>query len=315
MAIPSGIAAQLGFKTEVTYGTAVTVDSFIPIVKETIKFDIDRIKSNAIRTGRTVRDAVDWMPGKQFAAGGISLELDNVTMQKLFTHAFGAVVTTGSNPYTHTFTPTDMTAKGLTVQIGLPSTDGTVRTKTYAGTKIKKLSISAKAGDLAMLDLDVVAQSEVTNVGLASASFTSGINPYTFIEGSLSIGGSSIAYCKDVKFDFENALADDRFMIGAATFLQPLQNDLRGITGTATLEFADLTQYTRYVAGTTAALVLAFSDGANSLTITLNVFFNGETPTLDGRDIITLPLGFEAVGTTDAAACTVAIINTDSSAA
>src|SRR5687767_10142312 len=104
MAAPSGIAGQIGFKSETTWGTAVTVDKFHPgLLNESIKQDIARIESQGIRAGRRVSHT--WKAGAKTVGGDIAIELFNVPMATLLSHMFGTVNTTGSGPYTHTATP------------------------------------------------------------------------------------------------------------------------------------------------------------------------------------------------------------------
>jgi hypothetical protein len=86
MAIASGMAAQAGFKAESTYGTAVTVDRFVPIISESLTEEIDRLESEGILTGRRV--PIHIPSEQQFAntlefVGGITLQASR-RMESLF---------------------------------------------------------------------------------------------------------------------------------------------------------------------------------------------------------------------------------------
>lgn len=312
MASPAGIAGQLGFKSESTVGTPVTVDQFVPVLPgASVKADITRLDSKGIRAGRRV--LTKWKAGAQRFSGSIPLELSNQPTATLLTHMFGSVSTTGAGPYTHTATPGTLTGKSLTMQLGVPDTGGTVRTFTTAGCKIPSWEIACNVDEIATLTLEVMGMTQATDTALASASYATGISPFVFTEGSLSIAGTEVATVKSMSLTANNNLTD-RFFMNSATSSEPLENGMAEYGGSLTAEFEDLTAYTRYVDGTEAALVMAFDNGTDSLTITCNVRFDGETPELTDT-LIEQPLPFVCLGSTDAAAITAVLVNNESSAA
>ena len=120
MAKRSGIAAQLGFKAESSWGTGVTVDRFLPFKKESLTANKARLDSDSIYAGRLVRDTEQWDEGEIVAGGDIELDVYTKGMGLLLKHAMGAVNTTGSGPYVHAFTPDVLDGLGLTLQVGKP---------------------------------------------------------------------------------------------------------------------------------------------------------------------------------------------------
>lgn len=313
MAAPSGISAQFGYKLESTYGTAVTVDRFVPLLSESLEHQIERVESDAIRAGRYVLDSADWIAGTQAPGGSVELELYDQTVGGLFTAALGSVATSGADPYTHTFTPGSTTGKSLTVQVGKPDISGTVTPFTYAGCKVSGWSIDVTAGELAKMSLDLAAQSVTTGTALAAASYDAALRPWSWADGALTIGGTAVPV-SSASFSASNPMADARYFLGSDQRSEPLDNGLREITGEITVEFDGLAQYERFVNGTTAAVVLAFTAGALSLTITANCRFDGSTPTVSGRDLLSLSLPVKCVGTSDAAAFEVELVNNDATA-
>lgn len=313
MAAPAGYAGQLGIKTETTVGTGVTVDQFVPIVSEGLAQDIPRIDSQAIIAGRAVISS--WGTGSTSVGGPVALELNNKKIATLLNHCFGAVATTGAGPYTHTFTPATLLGKSFTAQVGRPDISGTVQPFTYAGCKVNTWEIAAQADQFATLNLDVIAMSEVTATALATASYPSGIAPFTFVQGSITQAGSSAGAIKSFSIRGDNAL-ERRPRAGAAASKEPLPNNRRSYGGTLTADFESLTAYNRFVNGTETALVLAFSNGTDTLTITCNVRYDGATPVLGGLGLLEQSLPFTCVsGTSDAAAITAVLVNTDTTAA
>jgi hypothetical protein len=313
MAIPSGLDAQFGCKTETTYGTAVTVDRFMPLVEESVSHEIERLESSGILTGARVMRSQQWAAGAETIEGDLGFEVYDRGIGLLFTHMFGGLVTTGSGPYTHTFTPGTLTGKSLTMQIGRPDTGGTVRPFTIAGVKVASWEIACQVGEIATLGLSIVGKSITTATALATASYPSSIAPMVFTGGSVTIGGSSVS-AKGFTLSGDNALDADRRFLGSGQTAEPLEAGLRTYEGTVDLEFSDLTQYARFTGGTEAALVLALSKGTSTVTITANARFDANAPAVSGRDgLVMQSVPFKCVGaTTDAGAITAVLVNADS---
>lgn len=312
----AGFDGQLGFKSETTVGTGVTVDTFHEgFLNASVRDNIARIDSQGIRAGR--RTKAKWKAGASAVGGNVNLELWNHPLATLLTHMFGTVATSGAGPYTHTATPGVLTGKSLTVQVGKPLTgSSTVEPFTYAGTKIAGWEISCGVGEIPTLSLELSAWSLTTATALASATYIADGEPFVFTEGSLSIAGSAVATVRQVSLSGSNTLATDRHRFGSATVKEQLENGLREYSGTVETDFESLTAYNRYVNGTEAALVLAFDNGTDSLTITANVRFDGETPEISGPEILGINLPFMCLSaTTDAAAITCVLVNGETSAA
>lgn len=376
----TGIAAQIGYALESSVGTVVTPTAFLPLVSESLVQDKQRLESAGIIAGRRVLTSSQWNGGDVVVSGSVQHELYNRGLGKLFTAMFGAVATTGAGPYTHTFTPGDLTGDALTVQVGRPGVGGTVFPFTYAGMKVQSWEIACAAGEIATLGLDLVGMREfdyrqvtdgvttdtdktVTSatavfstddvgkpisgtgipsgttiesftsatevelsaaatatgtgitftigVALASASYPTSIKPLKFNHASVTIGGTAVPV-RSLTVSGNNMIDDSRRFLGSQYISEPLEMGLREYTGTIEIEFTDLTQYHRFVRGTEAALVASFVSGADSVTITTNARFDGSTPNVAGREILTQSLPFKCVASsTDASAITVALVNAD----
>jgi hypothetical protein len=376
----TGLAAQIGYATEVTVGTPVTATAFLPLISESLTQDRTRLESSGILAGRRVLTSDQYNGGDVTVSGSVQHELYNRGLGKLFTAMFGAVATTGAGPYTHTFTPGDLSGDSLTVQVGRPATNGTVFPFTYAGMKVASWEIACAAGEIATLGMDLVGQREfafrtVTDgvttsgsaaitsvtaafsvddigkpisgtgipsgatiiavasgtaatlsanasatgtgvtftfgVALASATYPSSIKPLKFNHASVTLGGSAVNV-KSLTLSGNNMLDDSRRFLGSQYISEPLEMGLREYTGSLEVEFTDLTQYTRFVAGTEAALVAAFTSGTDSVTITTNVRVDGSTPNVAGREILTQTLPIKCIASsTDASAITAVLVNSD----
>lgn len=302
MAIRSGLASQFGAKAESTWGTQVTPDVFIPIVSESLGVDQPRLESNSIIAGRRVMDTTQFARGMRTVGGDIGMELptNSAIARLLLEHMFGAV--SGAGPYT--YTPGELYGKGLTMQVGVPGVDGTVRPKTYSGCKINTWEIAWTAGEIVTLGLGIIAKEEDTSTALTSASYAaSAATPFIARQVTATIGGTSVCV-KQGTLSGDNKL-ERRWCSGSNVTSEPIEAGLRDYTGSLLLEFTDYTQYDRFVAGSTAAVVVTFATSSTTkIELTYNCRFDGETPKVGGRGIIDQPLPIKAVATTDAGAIT-----------
>lgn len=312
MAIGSGIASQFGLAVESTYGTGVTVTRFIPHLGETMQLNKPRVISDSVRANQLTTHPNDVGFGNQFVSGGFACELFDRDLARIFEHCLGNKVTTGAGPtYTHTITPADNRGKSFTCQFGRPGTAGTVHPFTWRGTKVQGLTINAVQGAIAKLDVALLAREETTGVALAGAAYTAGITPYRFTHAALTIGGTATKV-RSIVNRFTNSYKADRFNLGSDLMDEPTMNGRTVIDGEMVAEFEDLTAYNRWVNGSTAALVLAFTNGSNTLTITENVYFDAAKVNSSGRDLIEGTFPFVAHGTSDASSCTIAIVDQNS---
>jgi hypothetical protein len=311
MTIGSGISGQLGLAAESTWGTAVTVTRFYELLSETLSYEIARIESEGIRADQRVMRSDDWTAGTKRVTGSIELEATTKNMVLLLRHALGSLATTGSGPYTHTLTPGSLSGLGLTVQVGRPSSDGTVQPFTFNGCKVTGWEISFELDQTVRFRLDLVAKDQTTATAIATASYTSSNNLLAFTHGAITIAGSA-AKVKSGKIGGKNPLNTDRVFLGDTTVNEPLENGLREYTFELTCEFESQTSKNRYENGTEAALVLAFTRSTDSITVTGNARFDAGVPMLSGRNILEHTLSGKLVATgADSTAISVAVVSAE----
>lgn len=312
MVLKSGMNASLGFATEGTWGTYQAPTRWVPLVEESLTKEIDRLESAGIIAGRRVLDADQWAPGNVTGEGEIGLELYDRSIGMLFTHMFGAVATAGAGPFVHTFTPGTLTGKGLTVQVGKPdTTTGAVHPFSALGCKVSEWEIGCSAGEIATLGATLAYKDIVTSHALVPPSYATGIGiGMTFVGGSITVAGQPYK-TQELTIAGSNGLNTDRRFIGDATIDEPLEADLREYTAEISSEFFNLAMWDRFVNGDVAELVATFARGTSTCEITMNVRFDGETPNVDGRDVIPQTVPVKAIGDTDAAAITAVLTNGD----
>lgn len=318
MGFPSGLSAQLGYKQETTWGTAVTPDTFVPFLSESLKYDPGILTSNGIITGTLLTRESQVTNGKITAGGDIQLEMYDRSVGVLLYHALGSVTTTATTaPYTHTMSVSSLFGKGLTVQVGRPDKTGTVQPFTYSGCKVASWEVAVTAGEIGTLGMTLVAQDETTATGLVSATFTTPTpSPMTgvYSGGSFSLAGSSLCV-RSVKISGDNKLNVDRRCIGSRLINEPVKMDHTELKGEMTLEFPDLYHYNRFRAGTTGTMQfgLANQDGSSTLTVIANVRTMAAPVNVSNRDILMQTMSFACLATnSDAGAFTMVLTNSDS---
>jgi len=312
MATKTGIGAQWGFKAETTWGTAVVVDTFLPLISESIQRTEEFTESEAIIAGRRVLQSDYWNGGNITVEGNISTQLWDTDTRTLLTHMFGTESGAGTagNPYL--YVPEDMDGLGMTIQIGRPGVGGTVHPFTYEGCKFSGWEIACSAGEMATLSLDVVGEAEATGTALASASYTASILPFKFSGTTVTVAGTDVGInCTGITIACDNMLSTDRRFLGTQSIAQPLEMGLREYTGTIDLEFYDLTVYNNFVNRTEVAVVTTFTRGSKTLTLTKNVRLDGVTPNVDGRGILTQSVPYKCIasGTADSSAIKAELVN------
>ena len=310
----AGYQGQVGWKSEATYGTRVTVDKFAPFLTESISNDGGaRLVSAGIRAGRRMTHR--HKRGGKTIGGSLSMEFGNTDIAVLCKHLFGAVTTTGAGPYTHTYTPGSLNDDSLTVQVGRADTGGTVRARTFSGVKIPTWTLSCEAGSLAMLEVEMSAQDEDGTTALASASYTSGWAPFSFVDGSITKGGTAVAV-DSWSISGTNNLRTDRFKVGSNLITKQLDNGVRDLTISAVMDFEDLTVYNNFLDDDNLTLVCKLDNGTQSFTVTAKGYLTGGSPTTTGPEVLKQPLEFVAESTTsDADALTAVLVNSETTAA
>lgn len=311
MAIRSGLAAQIGIGVESTVGTAATPTRFYEFNDESIAQTIERIESEGLRTGNRVLRSDRFASGQKAIEGSFSMDMTAGNTAILFKHALGAVATAGS--YVHTCTMSDPFGLGLTLEVGRPGNDGTVRAFTYAGCKINTLDLSVSVGELLSAEFGIIGTTAETIGSVTSASYGTGLELLHFAGAAITVAGTAYP-CKDFSLSVNNGLTGDRYVLGSQIAQQPIASSLAEVTGSLTAEFVDATAYNRVVNATTAAIVATFTDSASkSITVTVPVArFDGDTPTVGGPDILDQTLNFKGLFNGTDSPVTIAVANGDS---
>lgn len=313
MAIRSGLAAQLGLAESSTFGTYQTPTRFLEFVEESLEYQIERVESPGLRANNRVLRTDRYAPGQKRVEGSITLEPATKGFGLVLKHALGtANISTPSgatNARLHAYTLGDIYGTSLTVQVGRPDTSGTVQPFTYLGCRADTLSFTSSVDELLVAELGLVGQDQVTSESLATATYpTTGsaasYEQFYWTQGTISLGGSSVAVVTDFEMEINNNLKSDRYFLGAATMSEPILAGMTEITGTVTVEFLNLTAMNRFVNNTQAAINAKWT-AATAIESTTYPYleidipkarFDGPAnPQVGGPDVLTQELPFKVI--------------------
>jgi len=305
MAYGAGIGASFGIKTEATFNTGVSVDHFTEMNSESLKYNKNTVVGNGLRAGGKVQRSQRRVVTTSDASGDLEIDLPTRGLGLYLAHSMGTFpspTTVSSGVYSYTYTLGDTSATSFTTQVGVPQYGGTVTPKTLTGCKVSSFELSVAAGEIAKGKFSIDAAGFTTSTSLATPSYPALGSVFHFAQGAITIDGSSVANIKDFSVSVDNVLKNDRYNLGAAGIKsQQVINGFRAITGSLTAEFTDTTLLAKFLADTSAALVLTFTGSTLSSTYkaTLKITIHAaksaaDTPNVDGPGVVDVGFTFTA---------------------
>ena len=234
--------------------------------------------------------------------GGFELEVANKGMGLLLAHLLGSSATPvqqgATAAYLQAHTVGDNIGKSLTIQHGVPDLTGTVRPFTFKGCKLSGAEFSCKVGELLTMSLDVDGRQASEVETLVAASLATGVAPFHWAQMSVKLGTfgaeAAVSGVKGFSVKFDRGMASERFYAGAAGLkAEPIMNDFLKVSGNIEVDFVNKADFAdRFAADSATSLVIEFvgpliaSTYYQTFRIKLPmVFFDGDTPTVDGPDV------------------------------
>jgi hypothetical protein len=325
MAIRSGLGSQLGFAAETTYSAYTAPTRFLEFNDESLDVQIERIESQGIRAGSTVRRTARWARNDKGASGPASFEVADKGFGLLFKHALGdvAITTPGgaTNARLHTHTLGDMDDLYLTAQKGVPDTGGTVRPFTFLGGVITEWEMALDVDALLRFTPTFDFRDWNTSQALETAAYPTDDRLYFYQQASIEVAGAA-AEATSLSIRCSNAMKTDRWYLnGAGTKGLPLLNDMRELGGELNFEFSSMTEANRFLTGTPGAEVAveALLTGRNiesghNYEVGVDMpkcRFDAGMPTVGGPDVITISCPFVAMDDGSAEPITLTYKTTD----
>ena len=319
MAFGTGLAAQLGYAAEGTVGTQVTVDHFLEHTKADFSLDQKWAMSEGLRAGGQTQRTARVVQTTRAAKGTLELDVPTAKHGLLIRHLLGSPVSTATlisgSAYKQVHQLGNAAGLGLTIQRGVPQTDGTVKPFTYVGCKVAGWELSCSEGELLTLSVEFDCKDELTlattpaSNALAAASYVAATEVFNFTQAVIKTGGTASTASSEVsiaggttlaslvngfKIKGKTPLATDRYGTGA-TKSEQLQNGLSEITIELDAEFgAQSHLYDVFRAGTVTPLEITFTGstitgGANTFSIiaAATKLFDS-SPQDNGTDLVTV---------------------------
>lgn len=312
MATGSGIAAQFGIAAESVFGTFVAPTRFYRVNKFEIKKKKTTVQGGGLAAGQLAQPGALRVVVAEAAEGSVELEVPNKGFGLLLAHAFGATPTLAQQGATaawmQTVTVADNIGKFLSLQGGVPNRAGTVVPIAGLGSKISSIEFSCERGGLltCTVEFDARQESEATTLAVASYAETGG---FTFKDltvklGSTIGGAAAVTGVKKVSLKLERGMDDEAYYAGSAGLkAEQVMNDWIKVSGSIDADFIDKAVFNdRFASDTATALVLNWTSpllAAPAYPFSLNfdvpqVFFDSDTPTVDGPDITSGSFGWTA---------------------
>ena len=292
---------------------------------DTFQRDVEYIQSIGFRrdlmTIRSDRDDTISLG----ATGSIELDVMDKGLGLLLQNALGTATGPVQQGATAAYLQTHATSDSLptgsySVQVSRVDNTGTLRTFTYEGSQITGWNVSQDLGAATSMTFNFDSENEQTTTGEATPAYVSSTDPYVFTEAAIEIDDSAITSFTSFSLDADlGAKTDRRFIQGSATKGQPKRSSVPMYTGTIDGEFASLTQYAAFVAGTTFKLEFICTKGT-AIAGAYYPFFHvtmpvckwtGSTPVASLDDLTTISLPFTVLDNGSDAAVTITYQSTD----
>lgn len=303
MAVGSGLGASLGFAPETTYGTYVAPSRWHQVNKAELKKVKNVVQGGGLAAGQLVQRGAQRVVPTEGGTGSFELEVSRTKMGVLLQHLMGSSAAPAQQAATAAYLQThvlgDTVGKYLTAQVGIPDRAGTVRPMTGKGGKIVSAEFSSTMDSLLTmaLEMDFQKLSEVET--LATPSYVEAI-PFHFGQKTVKVGASygaevSVSGVRNASVKIDRNLDTEGYYAGAAGLKgEPIANDWVGVSGSLEVDFMNKTDFLdRFHADTGFSMVVEWvgpiiaSTYAYTLRFKLpQVFLNGDTPSVDGPDVV-----------------------------
>ena len=316
MALPNhGRGATHGFGEESTYGTAEARSNWVRTTTSDLSRNIVRNYRPGLVGVATVANRRRTISGVTEAGGPAEYVFAYEGCGILLKHGLGAVATTGTGPYVHTFTLAAALPTGLTVE-DIQSGDSGNIAQVAVGGKINRLTIRFPGpSDVATLGVDWLAEDIGAFTTAGSPSYGAGDNE--FIGHQLGqLGWNSNTYdLISLEMVVDNKLTR-RHKLGSKLTKEPTRSDFVEVIWRAEVEWEDnnlITDYRAEVQGDVTATATGTGNQACAFTLHNAQLWSLSKP-INTAGIIRQRLEFRGLSDGTDEGFKVALTNDDSSA-
>ncbi len=293
----SGLSGQVGVVTAPSYGDSATVVTrFYEFLSENFVFNPNFLDGQGLKAGQAFNRATRTVMSQFDVNGDLTMEHTDGSaasaaadsMGLWWKHSLGSSVTTptqigATTAYKQIHTPGSKAGLFATAQVGRPQISGvTVQPFTQIGVKITDWEFSCSDNQIAQLKVTCDAQTELTSVALAAASYPVPNGLFAFSDAAnFKLGGTATTASGEttiasgvavqsrvtgITITGSTPMKTDRYGLGNAGLKgEPIENAIPSVTGTLQTEFFSRTEfYDVFRANTYQPFQLDFShfDGA-----------------------------------------------------
>jgi len=308
--IYNGFGSYIGIGEESTWGTAVSRTHWRPLISSSLTRTIEKVPRPTLQIGTTgAMRRANYVQADN-AGGSFSVEASYESVGLLIKHLLGASSsTTGSAPFTHTYTIANDVPTGLTIE----NVRGTGTSEVFEGCRLNSGTIACSAGGVMTCEFDVIAETSATRASSGSATFGGTDAPVLHSHAGQMSWNSANYDLIDMSLVINNALAT-RQHLGSSVTAQPKRSDFQSVELSVTVEVEDAL-YADFISNVESNLTLSFTNSFREFNIEVqNAYLSGASDPVSDAGIVRQSLSFigQSDGTNEGVKVTV--INDNSSA-
>lgn len=329
--LASGLGSQFGLKKEATYGVQLAATGFYEIDSAALALDQSYQDGVGLRAGRMFAPSGRQRQTTRQAGGAIPMDVPTKGFGAILDLMHGLVPTvvqqaaTAAWKQTHLI-GTSMPDKSATLQVNKPLAAATDVATTYPGSIPTAIAFAMEATGILKCTVTWDCMDERTltttpaGLALAVASYPTGVTSWVGTIGSVvTLNGTPAGKVRSMALNWAQPYKTDRFFLGSvATKLKPIPNGLQTTSGTMEIEWFDTAAYDLFRSGAKVALVFSFTNDviatiySENITFTLSAIqVRGESPAIQGPDVLEQSVAFVAGDNGVAAPLTIEYMSTD----
>jgi len=310
---------------ETTYGTPAALTRGYEAKADTWKREQEALESVGFRAGM---HALRSDRRKQITMGAAGeIELDALTnglgllLQGVFGSVSGPTQQSATPAWLSTFATTSAASDvSFTIQKLVTNNAGAQQAFTYHGAMVSEFSLTQDVGGLLVAKFAFDAEDEDRTTAAGTPTYPATGVPFDWTQAAVTVDSVAV---DATAFSFNASMGlktDRRFLRSSSLKRQPLRTAVPDYTGELSAEFANTTQYDRFVSGAVVPIVATWTgaviSGAFSQRIQLTlpaVQFDGDTPEASLDDMTMQPMPFKVLHNGSAPAVTLTYQSTDTS--
>ena len=287
MANATGSRHGVRYVPEVTWGTTPGTPTMVSLRNNGCSLAVQKstLSSNEIRSDRQI---VDLRHGAAQVGGTIDFEFSYGEFDALLEGAlFGA--------WTSDVLKGGATSKSFTIERAFLDV---AQYGAFAGCMVNGFSLSVQRNAIVTGSFDILGKTATySGTPLKASPTASQTNlPYDTFSGTMSEGGSSIAYVTGVDFSVANNL-EPQFFVGAGTSASSVTVGRINVSGTLSAAFTNATLLNKFLNETESSLSLTLGNGTTkSYTILIpRIKYTGGDNPVSGEGEVVLSMPFQAL--------------------